>query len=79
MLSRSVMSSSLQAHGLQSTRLLCPWGFSSQEYWRAWPCSPPGHLPTLGIEPASLVPPALAEGFFTSVNFYSTAKRFSYT
>ena len=29
----SVMSDSLWRHGLYPTRLLCPWGFSSQEYW----------------------------------------------
>ena len=28
-----VVSSSLQLHGLQPTRLLCPWNFSRQEYW----------------------------------------------
>ena len=31
-LSLSVVSDSLRSHGLQPTRLLCPWGFSSQEY-----------------------------------------------
>ena len=30
--SRSVMSNSLQPHGLQPTRLFCPWKFSRQEY-----------------------------------------------
>ena len=29
-------------HGLQPTRLLCPWGFSRPEYWSVLPCSPPG-------------------------------------
>ena len=29
----SVVSNSLQPHGLLPTRLLCPWGFSRQEYW----------------------------------------------
>ena len=33
MLSHSVMFNSLQPQGPQPTRLLCPWGFSSQEYW----------------------------------------------
>ena len=32
-LSRSVVSDSLQPHGLSCNRLLCPWGFSRQEYW----------------------------------------------
>ena len=31
-------------------RLLCPWGFSSQEYWSGLPCSPSGDLPNPGIE-----------------------------
>ena len=42
-----------QPHGLQPTRLLCPWGFSRQEYWRGLPCPPPGHLPDPGIKPRS--------------------------
>ena len=49
-----VLSNSLQPHGLQATRLLCPWGFSKQEYWRGLPCPPPGDLPNPGIEPRSL-------------------------
>ena len=34
-------------------------GFSRQEYWSGLPCPPPGDLPNAGIEPASLVAPAL--------------------
>ena len=44
--------------------LVTPWtvarqaplsmGFSRQEYWSGLPCPPPGDLPDLGIEPASL-------------------------
>ena len=41
-------------------------GFSRQEYWSGLPCPPPGDLPNPKIEPASLVSPALAGGFFTS-------------
>ena len=40
--------------------------FSRQEYWSGLPCPPPGDLPNLGIEPTSLVSPALAGGFFTT-------------
>ena len=40
-------------------------GFSWQEYWTGLPCPPPGDLPDPGIEPASLMSPALAGGFFT--------------
>ena len=39
-------------------------GFSRQEYWSGLPCSPPGDLPDPGIEPESLVSPALAGRFF---------------
>ena len=31
-------------------RLLHPWGFSRQEYWRGLPCSPLGDLPNPGIK-----------------------------
>ena len=34
-------------------RLLCPWGFYSQEYWSGLPCLPPGDLPNPVIEPRS--------------------------
>jgi len=39
---------------------------SRQEYWNGLPCSPPGDLPDPGIEPTSLMSPALAGGFFTT-------------
>ena len=29
--------------------LLCPWGFSRQEYWSGLPCPLPGDLPHPGI------------------------------
>ena len=32
-------------------RLLCPRGFSRQEYWSGLPCPPPGYLSNPGIEP----------------------------
>ena len=41
-------------------------GFSRQEYWSGLPCPPPGDLPNPGIEPASLVSPALAGAFFST-------------
>ena len=52
-LGHSVMSDTLQYHELQPARVLCPWGFSRQEYWSALPCSPPRDLPNPGIEPRS--------------------------
>ena len=41
-------------------------GFPRQEYWSGLPFPPPGDLPDLGIEPMSLISPALAGGFFTT-------------
>ena len=41
-------------------------GFSRQEYRSGLPCPPPGDLPNPGIEPKSLVCPALAGEFFTT-------------
>ena len=48
-LGHSVVSDSLQPHGLQPTSLLCPWGFSRQEYWSGLPYPPPGDFPNPGI------------------------------
>ena len=50
-LNRSVTSYSLRPHGLQPARLLCPWGFSRQEYWSGLSCLPPGDSPSPGIDP----------------------------
>ena len=44
---------------------LLPMDFSRQEYWSGLPFPPPGDLPNLGIESASLASSALAGGFFT--------------
>ena len=60
------MSDSLQPHGLQPARLLCPWRFSRQEYQRALPCHSPRDLPDSGIKSRSVKSPALADGFFTT-------------
>ena len=49
----SFLSNSLQCHGLQPARLLCPMGFSRQEYWSGLPYHPPGDLPNPGIKPRS--------------------------
>ena len=48
-----------------------PWaclslGFSRQENWSGLPFPPPGGLPYPGIQPASSVTLALANGFFTT-------------
>ena len=46
-----------------------PWSleFSRREYWNGLPFAPPGDLPEPGTEPASLMSPALAGRFFTTV------------
>ena len=62
-LSHSVVSDSLQPHRLQPARLLCPWGFSRQEYWSGLPCPAPRDLPNPGIEPRS---PTLQEDSLTT-------------
>ena len=66
----------------QSCLTLCnPWtvahpaplsmGFSRQDYWSGLPCPSPGDLPDPGIEPQSLVSPALVGAFFTSLPLVS--------
>ena len=67
----------MPAKSLSCVRLfVTPWtvapqaplsmGFSRQEYWSGLPLPSPGGLPDPGIEPRSLVSPALAGGFFTT-------------
>ena len=48
-----VASDSLRPYVLCSARLLCPRGFSRQEYCSGLPCTPPGDLPDPGIKPRS--------------------------
>jgi len=43
-----------------------PMGFSRQEYWNGLPFPSPGYLPDPGVEPGSLMYPALADEFFTT-------------
>ena len=43
-----------------------PMGFSRQEYCIRFPFPSPGNLAYPGIEPGSLMSPALADGFFTT-------------
>ena len=51
-LSCSVTSNSLQPQGLQPARLLCPWGFSRQEYWTGCHALLQGIFPTQGLNPS---------------------------
>ena len=53
----SVVSDSLQLRGLHQAPLSIK--FSRQEYWNGLPFPTPGNLPDPGIEPTSLVSPAL--------------------
>ena len=46
-----------------------------QEYWNGLSCPPPGDLPDPGIEPMSLISPALAGRFFTTNATKSWAPR----
>ena len=41
-------------------------GILQVEYWSGLPFPPPGDLPNRGIEPTSLMSPALTRGFFTA-------------
>ena len=47
-LSRSVVSDSLRPYGLQPANLLCPRGFSRQEYWGGLPWTSQAIFPTQG-------------------------------
>ena len=41
-------------------------GFSRQEYWSGLLCLSPGELPEPGVEPVSLMSPALVGSVFTT-------------
>ena len=47
-------------------------GFSKQEHWRGWPSPLPRGLSNPGIEPTSLMSPALAGRFFTTSTTWKT-------
>ena len=82
-LSHSVMSDSLQPHGLQRAHQApLSMGFSQQEYWSGLPFPSPGTLLDPGIEPESpalLVDSLLSEppgkpNSYSSVQFSSVAQ-----
>ena len=64
MLNRSVVPDFLRPQTVVHQSPL-PMELSRQEYWSGLPFPTPGDLPDSGIEPTSLVSPALADGFFT--------------
>ena len=47
-------------------QLLCPWGFSRQEFWSGLPFPSPEDLPDPGIEPAPLLSSVLTGGVSTT-------------
>ena len=65
-LSRSVMSDSLQPHGLQPARLFCPWDSPSKNTGVDCHFLLQGNLPTPGIKPMSPVSLVPAVGFLTT-------------
>ena len=54
-------------------------GFFRHEYWSGLPCPPPGNLPDPGIEPRSLMSPALSDRFFTTSATGEAPKDDTYT
>ena len=48
--------------------------FSRREYWSGLPLPTPGDLSDPGIEPPSLVSPAMAGGFFTASTTWETQR-----
>ena len=61
-----VVSDSLQPYGLTGSSVQ---GISRQEYWSGLLCPSPGDLPNPGIEPESLMSPALADGLLLLLLF----------
>ena len=51
----------------QPGRLLCPWDSPGKNTRSGLPCFSPGDPPNSGIKPASLMSPALAGRFFTTI------------
>ena len=62
----SVVSYSLEPHGLLPWQAPLSMGSSRQEYWSGLLCPPPEDLPHPGIKPMSFTSHALADGFFTT-------------
>ena len=54
----------LPSHRTVARQAPLSMGFSRQEHWSGLPCPPPGGLPDPGMEPTSLVSPALAGRLF---------------
>ena len=54
-------------------------GFPRQENWSELPCPPPGDLSDPGVEPVSLMPPALVGGFLTTSTTWEAHLSYSVT
>ena len=81
-----LVSNSLWPYGLKPARLLCPWNFLGKKTGVGCHFLFQGNLPKPGIEPASLVSLALADGFFTAAphvhihtHIYRTTRLHSYS
>jgi len=61
--------------GTVACRIPLSMGFSRQEYWTVLPCPPPGDLPDPGMEPTSLLSPALAGRFVTTSSTWEALLR----
>ena len=82
----------LWRYGPQSAGLLCPLGICRQEYWnglpcppprdildpRSKPCPPPGYLSNPGIKSTTLISPALAGSFFTTITTWEMVEMVLY-
>ena len=64
--SHSVVSSSLQLHGLQLAKLLCPWDFPGNNTGVGCHFLLQGDLPSSGIKPISPASPTMTCRFFTT-------------
>ena len=63
---------------MDCSRQAVSMGLSRQEHWSGLPFPTPGDLPDPGIEPASLISPALAGGFFTTSATWKPWRVFKY-
>ena len=54
-----------------------PMGFSRQDYWCGFPCSPPGDLPYPEVKLESLMSPALEGRFSTTSTTWETPNSYS--
>ena len=71
----SVMSDSLQPHGLYPTRLLCPWDFPSKNTEVGCQCFLQVTFLMQGLMPMSLVNSALTGVLFTAVSLEKHSKK----